>query len=836
MKKLKIFLAVLLASLMALSVNPKYIKADDINVVKEGTVDTFINNIPVEEIDFYIDFSKISTIKNENFSSTNPNLQLLDVYNSSKNAADGEKEKAVVYKNTDIKKGDDVKAISGSFTVIHPNAVIFSDGSRGDLQITCSDIHFKIRENSGVEQPEYFWILNSNSRWIHNGTFNDELKYYYSQAARDAGEVNANNTVSPANAIKQYSTITITALKDGQKVDGTFAYGLRDLDIVDEEGELGFFSEGVELLENFGDTVYMPSTNFLNQSGTRFFAHQGDDGTYNSGFIILAESGLKYIWYGQGNGMGTSILDKLPLYYVENSAINGTSKVVINGEKVEKPFLVLREGETAVISTSPNEGFKAKSIRSDGEEQEITDPEFDEFSLTYSNIKSNHIFIAEYEPLSYKINYDAGEGGEGEMTPSVFTFDMDKFMNKDNEFTKDHYKFIGFKLEGREELITTPEDFREILVEMGDGAEITLVAQWEYEQITSFIDIETEETISPDESGQIQPKDIDGYVYIETEADGEGNWVHKYKAVKTNYIDEDGTALLEPKPGKQDPEKIPGYKLVKTEDDPKGDTTYTYHKVKTSWVDETGKVLHPAEDGTLDPKVFPGYKLTKTETKPNGDVVHIYHQIHTSWIDEKGTPIISSKVGEHVKEEFTGYEFVRTTTSTNGDIIHHYDKLINLKFVVDGKTVKEENLKRGSDGTAPANPTKNGYVFNGWDKEYKNIQVDTVVNAKFDPIKYNITYVLDGGTNDKSNPSTYTIEDAITIKNPSKAGYKFLGWKEGNSIAKGSTGDKTFTAQWEAVANPVNTGFGNKTALTAVGLVGALSLAIYFSKKKFENK
>ena len=71
---------------------------------------------------------------------------------------------------------------------------------------------------------------------------------------------------------------------------------------------------------------------------------------------------------------------------------------------------------------------------------------------------------------------------------------------------------------------------------------------------------------------------------------------------------------------------------------------------------------------------------------------------------------------------------------------------------------------------------------------------------------YTITYNLDGGTNDSRNPSTYTIEtNTITLKNPKKSGYTFTGWTgegittpmENITIPEGTTGDKTFTANWK---------------------------------------
>ncbi|MDR3208241.1 MAG: InlB B-repeat-containing protein [Rickettsiales bacterium] len=75
------------------------------------------------------------------------------------------------------------------------------------------------------------------------------------------------------------------------------------------------------------------------------------------------------------------------------------------------------------------------------------------------------------------------------------------------------------------------------------------------------------------------------------------------------------------------------------------------------------------------------------------------------------------------------------------------------------------------------------------------------------PETYNISYTLDGGTNNTSNPTTYTVETAtITLLSPTKTGYTFSGWCDDSGlssncttskqIAKGSTGNKTFYAKW----------------------------------------
>ncbi len=47
---------------------------------------------------------------------------------------------------------------------------------------------------------------------------------------------------------------------------------------------------------------------------------------------------------------------------------------------------------------------------------------------------------------------------------------------------------------------------------------------------------------------------------------------------------------------------------------------------------------------------------------------------------------------------------------------------------------------------------------------------------------YTITYNLNEGTNDSSNPSSYKYGDSITLKNPTREGYTFVGWYENASF------------------------------------------------------
>ena len=78
------------------------------------------------------------------------------------------------------------------------------------------------------------------------------------------------------------------------------------------------------------------------------------------------------------------------------------------------------------------------------------------------------------------------------------------------------------------------------------------------------------------------------------------------------------------------------------------------------------------------------------------------------------------------------------------------------------------------------------------------------VTANFKPTTYTISYTLNNGT--ATNPTSYTVEtDTFTLNNPTRTGYTFKGWSGTGltgdenktvTIAKGSTGDRTYTANW----------------------------------------
>ena len=111
-------------------------------------------------------------------------------------------------------------------------------------------------------------------------------------------------------------------------------------------------------------------------------------------------------------------------------------------------------------------------------------------------------------------------------------------------------------------------------------------------------------------------------------------------------------------------------------------------------------------------------------------------------------------------------------------------------------------------------PTRDGYTFKGWydnaDNEpsfYTQVGYDLTFTAKWEAIEYKITYDIGEGTlgNGKTNPSTYKITDSdITLNNPTREGYYFVGWMEDETsdavktltIESGSYGNKNYIAKY----------------------------------------
>jgi uncharacterized protein (TIGR02145 family)/uncharacterized repeat protein (TIGR02543 family) len=238
---------------------------------------------------------------------------------------------------------------------------------------------------------------------------------------------------------------------------------------------------------------------------------------------------------------------------------------------------------------------------------------------------------------------------------------------------------------------------------------------------------------------------------------------------------------------------------------------------------------------------YPTYTVTYNGNGNTGG------SVPTATTVDSGSVITLSGQGTLVK---TGYNFGGWNTNSSGTGTNYsegasyivtgnvtlYAKWTAIAYTVtfngnnntSGNASASINADYGSSITLPSQGMllRTGYNFGGWNTNSSSfgtnysagtsyaIVEDITLYAVWTPIDYKITYTLNGGTVTPANPASYMIETAsFTISNPSRACYTFAGWTGSNnttpqtsvSVVQGSTGDKSYAANWTALTYTLTT-------------------------------
>ena len=119
-----------------------------------------------------------------------------------------------------------------------------------------------------------------------------------------------------------------------------------------------------------------------------------------------------------------------------------------------------------------------------------------------------------------------------------------------------------------------------------------------------------------------------------------------------------------------------------------------------------------------------------------------------------------------------------------------------------GSAVASITQNYGTAITAPANPTRKGYTFIGWDKAIPATMPaeNMIITAKWKVNQYTITFDSNGGS--EIAPITQDYGTAITAPaDPTREGYTFIGWDKAIPATMPAE-DLTITAQWRDIAVP----------------------------------
>ena len=123
------------------------------------------------------------------------------------------------------------------------------------------------------------------------------------------------------------------------------------------------------------------------------------------------------------------------------------------------------------------------------------------------------------------------------------------------------------------------------------------------------------------------------------------------------------------------------------------------------------------------------------------------------------------------------------TTYLSGDwsnAVTYTAPIITVSFSVtflgmNDQVLKTETVEQGKGAEAPTPPTMMGYRFDGWDKDFTNVQSDLVVNACYIQ-QIEVLFLNYDGT----EIAGYTLDKGQGItslpQNPTRNGYRFMGW------------------------------------------------------------
>ena len=169
----------------------------------------------------------------------------------------------------------------------------------------------------------------------------------------------------------------------------------------------------------------------------------------------------------------------------------------------------------------------------------------------------------------------------------------------------------------------------------------------------------------------------------------------------------------------------------------------------------------------------------------------VYNTATVAFGDPIPLPADPSKEGS----TFTGWDDVPGAMPADNVVINAvFDvNAYNAVFMVDGVEYESVLTEYGEAIDLPADPTKEGYTFTSWDLVPEAMPAnDVIITAQFSVNTYNAVFMVDGAVYE-TVPTEFGAPIAIPA-NPTKDGFLFTGWDPvpGNM----GSADETFTAQF----------------------------------------
>ena len=538
----------------------------------------------------------------------------------------------------------------------------------------------------------------------------------------------------------------------------------------------------------FAGWKFSNGTGGLNSDGSEFFFGEiaaDEDTTYDDDDI--------YIFNGNYNGDVTATAQwtkESPktayLKTFSGKGINSTNYSTGSNINIGTEVTV-----TATVKT----GYKFVNWTDGSSNEKSTDKDY-KFTMPANDVN----LTANATPIKYNIVFNSNKPSSATSSVTGSTASMNNIsydtsitLNK-NGYNLSGWKFAGWdtKADGSGTSYTDGQSVNNLTTT--DGATITMYAKW----VQGDGDLVTANkgTGISDTTGTGTYKDGAGVGLNATVAKG---YTWKSSESTTGWFDSTGKKVSSNQNYKFT--MTPGAKIYTAKATA---NTYTikYNKNKSDAIGTIADSTYTYDvKGALRTNVFTatGYKQTGWNTKADGTGTH-YDAGKAidviNWTDLDGKVI--NLYAEWEKQSYA-VTYIDVVNNKNGKELGRITKQVDYGVKVDGSDL-------GADKTL-------GKYYAGY--EYASSTNATVgldgatVYRIFRIHNYSITYNLDGGVlpDGKSNPATYTVEDTFTLNNPAKPGYTFDGWSGTGitgsdnktvTVAKGSTGDRSYTAHYTA--------------------------------------
>ena len=201
---------------------------------------------------------------------------------------------------------------------------------------------------------------------------------------------------------------------------------------------------------------------------------------------------------------------------------------------------------------------------------------------------------------------------------------------------------------------------------------------------------------------------------------------------------------------------------------------------------------------------------------PDGTPVTVTYEygergrIYAEQIVQKGEKAIEPDVPSRQGYQFTDWYLDDTKYDFNADVTGNMTltakwtaNSYTIAFDTDGGSdIGHITQDYGTQITAPADPTREGYTFIGWDKAIPSTMPaeNVTITAKWKVNQYTITFDSNGGS--AVAPITQDYGTAITAPaDPTREGYTFIGWDKAIPATM-PAGDMTIKAKWKDSEKP----------------------------------